>query len=114
MKELAQLIRKGLAHKEVTEDRRVWGAGLIGGRIEANIIGLALIGKLGVKPACRLFEEALAETLAESEDIGPKVKEILHELGLSDVSQKEKLVALHNFEKAERIAQRLETGQLVL
>ena len=112
VKELARLIRKGLAQKGVKEEPLVWGAGVVKGRVEANVIGLALIGKLGVEAACQLFENSLDEAFIGKG--GPNIQKILQELGLSDTIQTEELAALHNEKNAEQIAQMLETGQLTL
>jgi hypothetical protein len=105
---LADLIRKGLATEEVIEDREIFGAGIVGGEIRANIMGLALIGKVGVTIACRLFEKSLGE---EDED-GRANKKIFKELGFKDFIQTENLVVLHYQKTAEEIAQMLEKGQL--
>jgi len=114
MSELAELIRKGLAQEGVTEDWQVWGAGFIGGHVEANVIGLALIGKLGIEPACQLFEAALQEALFEDGESKPNTDKVLKELGLASTDQTEELTAIHNQIGAKQIAQMLESGELVL
>ena len=114
MKELARLIRKGLAKPGVEEDYLMWGAGRNNGQPKANVVGLALIGKLDFETACRLFEDALDEALDGKDEDGPNTRRILEELNLADTSQTERLVVLNGRKTARQIAEMLETGRLVL
>lgn len=115
MNELAELIRKGLATEGVIENSLVFGAEEAedNGVFEANIIGLALIGKMGIEEACNLSEKALSESLSRRTKC-PNCDRILQELGIPNINLLEKLVAL-NFKKTSgQIASMLESGELIL
>ena len=81
-KKLAQFIRNGLAHEGVKEDRLIWGACIVSNRVHANVIGLALIGKMGaVEQACQLFEKAFEESLGRADLTESDTKKVMQELG---------------------------------
>ena len=112
MKHLAALIREGL-RSGVKEDPLIWGAGQIGDHIEANIIGLALIGKVGLQVACQLFELALSETLNGDQNC-PAVKKVLDELSIDEGTSEQLVVAHASGESAEHVAQMIESGELTI
>lgn len=105
MRELAALIRKGL-ESSVREEKLTWGIVIDEKGVTANVIGLALIGKVGLESAQGLFEAAFAE-VGESE--GPATRQILNELDIP-LEVCEALVAQHFRMTATEIAARLEAG----
>ena len=110
MHRLAELIRKGLATEGVREDKLIWGAGPgRDGKIEANVVGLALIALVGKERAVEMFEAALKESLGD-DDPAEMVIEICDLLEL-ETHQTEELVALQWKIGAAAIADRLESGE---
>lgn len=111
--EVARLIRAGLGTPRVIEDNTIWGAGSGDDAIYANIIGLALIGKIGTQAAIPLFDQALCEALSNDPD-GEATQKILAELGIKDCAVTEELVVLHNQMPARKVASMLENGKVVV
>ncbi|MBI5037176.1 MAG: hypothetical protein HZC01_00490 [Candidatus Kerfeldbacteria bacterium] len=111
MKELVQYIRAGVASGAV-EELNIWGAGIDEGRVEANVIGMALIGKIGTDRAIAMFELALDE-IAQAGPT-PHSEAIMKELGLHS-GQTEQLVELQ-FQglSAAEIADKLESEEITL
>lgn len=109
MEHLADLIRKGLATKSVVEDKYICGAGMEGNKCHASITGLALIGKIGIKEACELFETAMEEGVD-----GPCHKRILKELKVKAFLLENMVAAHFTRASAEEIAMELETGVFVV
>lgn len=107
MKELAKLIRKGL-ESGVNEDKLSWGIVDEPGDRSANVIGLALIGKVGFDRARALINAAFEE-LAEE---GPATEEVARQLGV-DIEHCEALVAAYFRMSASEIADSLEKGELL-
>jgi hypothetical protein len=103
-KKLAALIRKGLKTGAV-EDNRIWGVQHCGDEIHANVVGFALIGKVGIERALRLTEEFLAEADSKCANCA-----LLQELGIN-LTQADNLARI-DFFKADEIATHLKSGFL--
>jgi hypothetical protein len=114
MHELSGLILKGLACKGVKRSSSVWGAVAINGTVVANVIGLALIGRVGTKFACELSAESMEEAGEDQDEIGPKTEIILKYLGLYKFCQLDELASLNHNMSARKIAKMLETNPAFL
>jgi len=110
MKETGILIQKGLETPKVKEDKMAWGAVREGDVVAANVVGLALIGRVGPDKAVALFDEAYSITDAEGEEKDPAPKEIYEAIGLSR-EQCEDLVMAHFTRTARDIAEQLVQGR---
>ena len=110
--EVATLIRRGLATSHVVEDREIWGAGRISrhGNVHANIVGLAVIGKVGVEKATALFDKSLCEM---SQEDGPATREIATIFG-GNVETAEALIESHWSFGAEEIAAKLARNEFLV
>lgn len=86
------------------------------GEYDANLNGLALIGKLGVKEACRLSSEALEEAMGEfsaSDTRGPVLEMIYASLGTSKEDLEFLVVLEFSDKNLNEIHNELEAGALV-
>jgi len=107
VKEFARLILVGLEVPGITEDWTALGvAREADGSFSANVIGLALIGKVGPEEAAELFEKALVEGL----DDGPASNRINSELGLNGYEFSQDLVVRHSTMSAREIAEQLQNS----
>lgn len=104
MKHLAPLIRKGLAIPGIIQDPLIYGAGIFNKEISANVIGVALIGKVGVPKALDLFSAAL-------DGDEKAIAEIDKALGI-EIAITEFLVMKHQDMSAEEIADQIEQGTI--
>jgi hypothetical protein len=110
MKHLAELIRKGLKTPGIVEDNEIFGAAIYEEKLRANVVGLALIGKIGVDESVKLFEAAFEEIGA---DHAPASNRINSELGVNNAVL-ESMIARHWQTSAEHIAGEFEAGTFVV
>ena len=103
MRELANWIREGL-ETGVGEDPRLRGIYFVGITPRANVIGIALIGKLGVLKARKLLMKAFHGNTYEP---GPAAQQVLDELGIT-LAHCQKLADMHVQFPAAQIAEQLE------
>jgi hypothetical protein len=107
MGNLAELIRKGLETGGVIEDQQAFGVAIEDDEIHASCVGLALIGKIGLNEALRLYKKIVEESGMKNSPASSRVSE---ELG-ADAEFLESLTARHcQSVSATEIADELEAG----
>jgi hypothetical protein len=114
MEELIGLILKGLTYRKVRQSPSIWGAQDINGVVWVNVIGLALIGRVGVKFACELTAKSMDEAGIDQDAIEPITEVILRYLGLHKFCQLDSLAALNHNMSAKQIVKALQKNPTLL
>ncbi len=110
--ELAGHIRVGLSKRQtIVEDPNIWGVveGPYG--YMADVIGFALIGKLGLPRAVKAVKQAMQESDLKGDSSEPAVK-VYDEIGLT-LEEGSYLGKLNRHVSAAAMASMMEKGDLV-